>query len=161
MQPAMVRKAVGSLRCTLPRHLEMDDLLAMGNLALVRATRTWDPQKDPEGRADWLWHKVRYGVLDILRDTENSRRKVIPPIFEIFREDFHGRAIAADQDRQVLYRELHAAIDRLPARYQSVIHMRYLLEMSVEETAAIMGCGQSNVGQLTMRALRRLREEMS
>lgn len=54
---------------------------------------------------------------------------------------------------------LNAEIARLPPRQRAVIVLRFLEDLSVGQTARILGCGESTVRATTTRALTRLRVE--
>jgi len=56
--------------------------------------------------------------------------------------------------------ELLAALERLPPRDRDVLACRYLLELSEEETAGVLGVRKGTVKSRTARALARLREEV-
>lgn len=51
------------------------------------------------------------------------------------------------------------AVSRLPRRQQVAVILRFYEQMSVAETASVMGCPQGTVRSLTSRALQRLRDE--
>ena len=53
---------------------------------------------------------------------------------------------------------LEAAMQRLPARARAVVVLRYWEDMTVEATAAALGCSTGNVKSQSSRALARLRE---
>jgi RNA polymerase sigma-70 factor (sigma-E family) len=57
-------------------------------------------------------------------------------------------------DRMVL----REALSRMPPRRRAVLVLRYFEELSVEETAAAMGCSTGTVKSQTARALAALRE---
>jgi len=67
-------------------------------------------------------------------------------------------------DAAVLVRERHAALAQalaaLPERDRTVLALRYLLELSEEETAAALGCRRGTVKSRVSRALQRMRTSM-
>jgi len=57
--------------------------------------------------------------------------------------------------------ETWALLDRLPADQRAVLVLRFYDDLSVEDTAAVLGCRSSTVRTRTHRALARLRKEMT
>jgi RNA polymerase sigma-70 factor (sigma-E family) len=53
------------------------------------------------------------------------------------------------------------ALRRLPKRQRAVIVLRYFEDLSVEDTAEVLGCGPGTVKSQTSRAIRALRETLS
>jgi RNA polymerase sigma-70 factor (ECF subfamily) len=53
-------------------------------------------------------------------------------------------------------RRLLAAVDRLPEKLRAVVTCRYLLELSEEETAAVLGIRRGTVKSRLSRALVKL-----
>jgi RNA polymerase sigma-70 factor, ECF subfamily len=107
-------------------------------------------------------------LLAIVANEARSRRRA-----ESRRVAWTARAQAAAPDSAadpspetaVLVSERRAillqAIAALPERDRLVLHLRYLLDLSERETAAVLGCRQGTVKSRLSRALERLREEMS
>jgi RNA polymerase sigma factor (sigma-70 family) len=75
-----------------------------------------------------------------------------------------GPGVAASAEVAVLARERRAllleTVARLPKCDRTVIELRYLLELSEEETAAVLGCRRGTVKSRLSRALDRLRAEI-
>ncbi len=65
-------------------------------------------------------------------------------------------ALLAEERRRTLL----AAVDALPEPARLAIACRYLLDLSEEETAAVLGVRRGTVKSRTARALERLREEV-
>ena len=64
-----------------------------------------------------------------------------------------GEQVEQADDR----RRLTEALDRLPHKDREVLVIRYLLEFSEEETAAVLGCPRGTVKSRSARALQKLR----
>ncbi|MEY9927350.1 RNA polymerase sigma-70 factor (sigma-E family) [Catenulispora sp. GP43] len=62
-----------------------------------------------------------------------------------------------DPDRPETRLALLAALDELPARARAVVVLRYWEDLSVDATAAALGCSTGNVKSQSSRALARLR----
>ncbi len=54
---------------------------------------------------------------------------------------------------------LHAAVDALPLRYRDVVACRYLLELTEDETARVLGIARGTVKSRLSRALDRLERQ--
>lgn len=57
--------------------------------------------------------------------------------------------------------DIRQALGRLPRRARAVVVLRYLEGLSVEETAAVLGCSQGTVKSQTSRALKLMRVSMT
>jgi len=66
-------------------------------------------------------------------------------------------ADAHDPDRPATRLALLAALDQLTARARAVVVLRYWEDLSVEATAAVLGCSTGTVKSQSSRALARLR----
>lgn len=64
-----------------------------------------------------------------------------------------GHAVAADERARLL-----AALEQLPDEQRLTVALRYLLDLSEEETAAVLGVRRGTVKSRLARALERLRE---
>ena len=69
-----------------------------------------------------------------------------------------GRPETAPEVPTDLRLSLQAALQLLPPRARAVVVLRYWEDLSVEATAAALGCSVGNVKSQTSRALARLRE---
>jgi RNA polymerase sigma-70 factor (ECF subfamily) len=57
-------------------------------------------------------------------------------------------------------RDLHTALDALPARYREAVACRYLLDLSEAETAAVLGVPRGTVKSRLSRGLERLQRSL-
>ncbi|MCW3842356.1 SigE family RNA polymerase sigma factor [Micromonospora yasonensis] len=79
-----------------------------------------------------------------------SRRAEVP-----FAELPDRAAAGPDPDLRLLLRE---ALRALPPRQRAVLTLRYLEDLSVDQTAALLGCRAGTVASQTAKALARLRQ---
>lgn len=80
---------------------------------------------------------------------EAQRRQVLP-------SDSSGAAAGDPSDRLCL----RQALEHLTPRQRESVLLRFLEDLSVEQTADVMGCSAGTVKKLTARALGALRERI-
>jgi RNA polymerase sigma-70 factor (ECF subfamily) len=107
--------------------------------------------------AAWL-----FGIaLNVVREAERTRRRQ--------RADGFGAAWLAqeasgpgqaDSARQEDAKRLAAAIAGLPPRQREAFACRYLMELSIRDTAEVMGCAEGTVKAATAAALETLRQKL-
>ncbi|MGD0273406.1 MAG: SigE family RNA polymerase sigma factor [Gaiellaceae bacterium] len=74
-------------------------------------------------------------------------------------EDWMGGAVSGEEATRAGERELILRATRqLPVGQRAVLVLRFWEDLSVDETARVLGCGEGSVKSQTHRALRRLRE---
>ncbi len=123
-----------------------EDLLQM---TLWRTARRWPSAREsPEAYA----HRV---LVNLSRDRrrDQRRRPTEAP------ESDHRVTAAGDQIEELVAREaMTQAVRCLPARQREVVVLRFFLDLSVTETAAVLGASEGTVKSHTARALARMRE---
>lgn len=72
----------------------------------------------------------------------------------------NGVAVSADGGRTELRLVVLQALRELPPKPRAMVVLRYWEDLSVEETAAILGCSTGNVKSQCSRSLARLRESL-
>jgi RNA polymerase sigma-70 factor (ECF subfamily) len=125
--------------------------------ALVKAYRSIGRFQVESPFRPWLLSIVRHEALNRVRG--NKRRDRLAT--QVGRDPVSGDA-ALSPETVVLTEEegqrLLARIDDLPERYRSVVIHRYLLDLSEQETAQVLGVPAGTVKSRTSRALERLRK---
>lgn len=122
----------------------------------VRVKYSIDRFKGKSSYYTWIISIARNVTYDYLR-----RKKLIQfvPILS------SNTPVDVNTPVDYLYRkenvqELYQAIKKLKLVYQEIIILRYIQELSIEETASILGWTQSKVKSTTYRAVRKLKEEL-
>ena len=130
-----------------------DDALAEDITAdtFLRAWKHFDNFDHKQPRA-WLYSIARNRMTDHWR-----KKPTVELDTELLDEDsahdpvrFAEKALAKDQ--------VHAAMDKLPVKVRSVIHLRCIEGMHVKEVAVALGVSEANVRVMQHRGLRALKD---
>src|SRR5919199_1753556 len=151
----------------LPRHLDADDLVGAGSLALVQAARAFDPELGvPFAR--FASTRIRGAMLDHMRQRDWATRSV--------RSRARSLATAAEELTKALHRqptdaELAAAagmseqdvraVLQVPDRARLVVTGYYLEDRQLTDIAEELGVTQSRASQLRSEGLDLLKEALS
>ena len=154
--------------------INLEDLISIGTIGLIKAVGTYQPAKNIK-LATYASRCIENEILMYLRKT--SARKTELSFDEPLNVDWDGnelllsdvlgtdgdtvmRPIEADVDRQLL----HQAIRRLGGREREIITLRFGLdgrgERTQKEVADRMGISQSYISRLEKRIITRLKKEM-
>ena len=125
-----------------------------------RVVRSW-------GRFDPSRSTLRTWILAIARNllTDHYRRqrhRVGPSLDE--HPELAERSLVSTDDlaeRQVTAETLRAWLKRLNPREREVLALRYGADLTTSDIARALGLSEANVLQISSRALRRLRKELS
>jgi RNA polymerase sigma-70 factor (sigma-E family) len=123
-----------------------EDLLQM---TLLRTLQRWDAASEsPDAYA--------YRVLvNLSRDRRRSlRRRPVEQPQGDYRVEAPGDPVARLIERDAVTR----AVRSLPARQREVVVMRFFLDLSIAQTALVLGASEGTIKSHTARALDRLRE---
>ena len=131
---------------------EAEDLTSQ---IFLKAVRSLDLERSAHCRQAWLFQVARTTIADYWRAhyhgaPTNSLEELVEAGWEgpATEEGFTlPSSAAADRVQSILL--------SLPARYREVLTCRFLLNLSVRETAVIMGLTETNVKVLQFRALKR------
>ena len=128
--------------------INLEDLISIGTIGLIKAVGTYQPAKNIK-LATYASRCIENEILMYLRKI--SARKT---------ELSFDEPIEADVDRQLL----HQAIRRLGEREREIITLRFGLdgrgERTQKEVADRMGISQSYISRLEKRIMARLKKEM-
>lgn len=122
--------------------------------AFVRAYRQLDRFDTTRPFRPWVLHITR----NLARNHRRSLARYIAAAQRLILNTPRTAASAeSEQFRQQEARALWEAIRRLSAQEQEVIYLRYMLELSVRETAEVLNIPPGTVKSRLSRALRRLK----
>ena len=117
-----------------------------------------------EGEASfktWIFRIARNTVIDYYRKQKNMKKSFA--MEDRLLENFAGETEAAET---IVLRNLHIdevfeRINQLPNHYRTVLHLRFIEDFSIKETAAIMGKTTPAVKSMQRRASKILSEEIN
>ena len=165
----VVRGLAGRLHARLPHGcgVEMADLIQAGNLGLLQAARSYQPGRGAP-LAGYAKFRIRGEMLDMVRrnagtpgaasaghsgsdDAEWESRVPASP-------ESSPQHAALKQQRDAIIRE---ELGRLPARYRTVMRLRYAGEMTLREIGAALSVNESRACQIHRSAIGRLKRALS
>ena len=154
--------------------VNIEDLISIGTIGLIKAIGTFDPGKKIK-LATYASRCIENEILMFLRKKSSHRAEI--SIDEPLNTDWDGnelllsdvlgtdgeeviKPIEEDVERQLLME----AVDRLDERERSIILMRFGLEgyeeLTQKEVADLLGISQSYISRLEKRIILRLRREL-
>ncbi len=154
--------------------VNIEDLISIGTIGLIKAIGTFNPEKRIK-LATYASRCIENEILMFLRKKSSHRVEI--SIDEPLNTDWDGnelllsdvlgtdgeeviKPIEEDVERQLLME----AVDRLDERERSIILMRFGLEgyeeLTQKEVADLLGISQSYISRLEKRIILRLRREL-
>ncbi|MDO5143877.1 MAG: RNA polymerase sporulation sigma factor SigE [bacterium] len=154
--------------------VQLEDLISIGTIGLIKAVNTFDPDKKIK-LATYASRCIENEVLMFLR--RHSRTKLEISLDEPLKTDWDGNELLLGDvlgtDSDIVYRGmeenaerqmLFAALSRLNAREKQIMQLRFGLggqpEMTQKEVASVLGISQSYISRLEKRILQRLQCDM-
>ncbi|MGO0122269.1 RNA polymerase sporulation sigma factor SigK [Desulfothermobacter acidiphilus] len=149
---------------------EIDDLISIGTIGLVKAINTYNPNKGTR-LATYAAKCVENEILMVLRGAKKNRREIYlsEPVAldkegnEVTLEEFLGTdpdAIYEEVVRRLAEDSLWQKLKRLTRRERAIISARYGLshgrKLTQHEVAACLGISRSYVSRLEKKALEKL-----
>ena len=152
----------------------LEDLISIGTIGLIKAVRTFCPGRNIK-LATYSSRCIENEILMYLRKNAQKRSEI--SIDEPLNVDWDGNELLLSDvlgsDADVVHRELEseaerrqllACVNRLPAREQQIMRLRFGIcgekEHTQKEVADCLGISQSYISRLEKRIIRRLREEL-
>ena len=154
----------------------VEDLISIGTIGLIKAINTFNPEKKIK-LATYASRCIENEILMYLR--RNNKTKMEVSIDEPLNVDWDGNELLLSDilgtDEDTIYRDmeqeaekkvLFGAFNRLCAREQTIIRMRFGLndakgeEKTQKEVADILGIYQSYISRLEKKIMQRLKKEM-
>jgi RNA polymerase sporulation-specific sigma factor len=155
--------------------INIEDLVSIGTIGLIKAVNTFDPEKKIK-LATYASRCIENEILMFLRRNNKVRTEVSfdEPLNvdwdgnELLLSDVLGtendtiyRNIEEQVDRNLLYK----ALDKLSERERKIMELRFGLqdgkEMTQKDVADLLGISQSYISRLEKRIIKRLRKEFN
>ena len=133
---------------SLRNREEAEDLTSQ---IFLKALRFLDPERSAHGARSWLFKIAHTTIADYWRTYYRAPTSSLEVRLEVGwegpTEDVNsGNSSAAERVRRIL--------QDIPGRYREVLTCRFLLDLSLRETAERMGVSIANVKTLQFRALK-------
>ena len=156
-------------------NVNIEDLISIGTIGLIKAINTYDPGKNIK-LATYASRCIENEILMFLRKSSNRRHEI--SIDEPLNTDWDGnelllsdilgtepdsviRPLEDDADRQLLAE----ALGRLNERERRIITLRFGLggvrEMTQKEVADLMGISQSYISRLEKKIIAKLKNDIA
>ena len=154
--------------------VNLDDLISIGTIGLIKAVNTFSPEKNIK-LATYASRCIENEILMYLRKI--SSQKMVVSLDEPLNVDWDGnelmladvlgsegdeisREIEEDDEKRILLK----VIDDLPQREKKIIEMRFGIgdkeELTQKEVADIMGISQSYISRLEKRIIKKIGNRM-
>lgn len=156
--------------------INLEDLISIGTIGLIKAVETYRPEKNIK-LATYASRCIENEILMYLR--RNSKTRMEVSIDEPLNVDWDGNelllsdilgtdedVIYKDMETEAEYRLLNRAIRKLSKREQTIVSLRFGInsldgeEKTQKEVADILGISQSYISRLEKKIMKRLRKEM-
>ena len=173
----VVRILAGRLHARLPHDcgIEVADLIQAGNVGLLQAARSYEPSRGAplEGYAKF---RIRGEMLEVVRRSAESARMVDTD--SAIAEESTDRDCGSggssfgtcagmnENSPQISFFKRERAkiigeeVKRLPARYRTVVRLRYSGEMTLRQIGAVLSVNESRACQIHHNALNLLKRAL-
>jgi RNA polymerase sporulation-specific sigma factor len=155
--------------------INIEDLVSIGTIGLIKAVNTFDPQKNIK-LATYASRCIENEILMYLRRNNKIRSEV--SFDEPLNIDWDGNELLLSDvlgtDNDTIYRNIEDQVDRkllqkalakLSERERTIMELRFGLKGEEEKTqkdvADLLGISQSYISRLEKRIIKRLRKEFN
>ena len=167
---SLVHTIARNCKRALPQSVEYEELVADGNVGLVKSLRDFDPSRGVPFRA-YSMQRIKGEILDGLRsrdvlsryDRDNRPMDVshVPIDEPAIQYQLTARDDVYQQVEQALLSDrLEEHVRELPARSQEVLRAYYWGDATFREIATSMDVCESRAVQIRNSAVKRLQAEM-
>ena len=159
------------------REEDVEDLLSIGTIGLIKAVVSFDPEKRVR-LGTYAARCIENEILMYLR--RNNKTKMEVSIDEPLNVDWDGNELLLSDilgtDEDVIYRGIENEVERkllmnavskLSNREKTIVRLRFGLgtpdgqEMTQKEVASFLGISQSYISRLEKKIMRQLKKEIS
>lgn len=155
--------------------INIEDLISIGTIGLIKAVNTFDPDKNVK-LATYASRCIENEILMYLR--KNNKLKTEVSLDEPLNIDWDGNKLLLSDilgtdgdiifkflEKEVDKELLEQAISKLSQREKDIVELRFGLrdeeEKTQKEVATILGISQSYISRLEKRIIKRLEKEMA
>ncbi|RAL26021.1 RNA polymerase sporulation sigma factor SigE [Thermoflavimicrobium daqui] len=155
--------------------INIEDLISIGTIGLIKAVNTFDPHKKIK-LATYASRCIENEILMFLRRNNKIRSEV--SFDEPLNTDWDGNELLLSDvlgtENDTIYRDiedqvdrkiLHTALSSLSDRERKIVELRFGLDGGEEKTqkdvADLLGISQSYISRLEKRIIKRLRKEFN
>lgn len=155
--------------------INIEDLVSIGTIGLIKAVNTFDPSKKIK-LATYASRCIENEILMYLRRNNKLRSEV--SFDEPLNVDWDGNELLLSDvlgtESDIIYRDLedevdkdllYDALEKLSEREQTIMRLRFGLgtgdEMTQKDVADLLGISQSYISRLEKRILKRLQREFN
>jgi RNA polymerase sigma factor for flagellar operon FliA len=171
------RAVAREVRGPLARAINLEELIASGNLGLVEAADRFDPGRGVKF-STLAWTRIRGAMIDGLRSTGQFRRAEVARYRKEAANDIGDARpislkskpeptdtvvpeIEEELDLRRLIPRLGQALEQLPERERIVARLHYFEGLQLNEIAARLGLSKSYVTRIHQRTLQQLHDDMA
>lgn len=155
--------------------VNVEDLVSVGTIGLIKAVNTFDPEKNIK-LATYASRCIENEILMYLR--RNNKVKAEVSFYEPLNIDWDGNELLLSDilgtDSDMVYSHIEDEVDKqllllamkkLSTREKEIVKLRFGLngksEKTQKEVADMLGISQSYISRLEKRIIKRLRKEIS